>query len=103
MWVKFNDVAMMQETLLELWAHEGEFTDRSDREIMNLSQEQILDKVNSWQYSELYLMGKGDPFSLQHHNTSLVDWNYSITPDPAFQKFRIRVRFRIRSYLFEHF
>jgi hypothetical protein len=64
---------MMQETLLELWAHEGEFTDRSDREIMNLSQEQILDKVNSWQYSELYLMGKGDPFSLQHHNTSLVD------------------------------
>jgi len=25
---------------------------------MNLSQEQIIDKVNSWQYSELYLMGK---------------------------------------------
>ena len=25
---------------------------------MNLSQELILDKVKSWQYSELYLMGK---------------------------------------------
>jgi hypothetical protein len=48
----------MQETLLELWAHEGEFTERSDREIENLSQDQILDKINNWQYSELYLMGK---------------------------------------------
>jgi hypothetical protein len=26
--------------------------------IVNLSQEQILDKVKSWQYSEFYLMGK---------------------------------------------
>ena len=43
---------------MELWAHEGEFTARSDREIQNLSQDQILDKVNNWQYSELYLMGK---------------------------------------------
>jgi len=25
---------------------------------MNLSQEQIIAKINSWQYSELYLMGK---------------------------------------------
>jgi hypothetical protein len=91
---------MMQETLLELWAHEGEFTDRSDREIMNLSQEQILDKVNSWQYSELYLMGKGDPFSL-HHNTTLRGLELFI-PYPASQNFRIRVRFRIRSYFFEH-
>jgi hypothetical protein len=47
-----------QETLLELWANEGEFTERSDREIENLTQDQILDKVNNWQYSELYLMGK---------------------------------------------
>ena len=54
---------------MELWAHEGEFTSKSDREIMNLSQEQILDKVKSWQYSELYLMGKPKIVNLSQEHT----------------------------------
>ena len=63
---------------MELWAHEGEFTSKSDREIMNLSQEQILDKVNSWQYSELYLMGKQIlNLSSEHILDKVNSWQYS--------------------------
>jgi len=47
--------ACFHETILELWASEGEFNERSDSMIAELTSSQIVDKVNKWGYSELYL------------------------------------------------
>ena len=34
-------------SILELWGHNGNFDQKSDREIENLTQEQILQKINT--------------------------------------------------------
>jgi hypothetical protein len=45
---------------------------------MNLSQELILDKVKSWQYSELYLMGKPKIVNLSQEQIldKVKSWQY---------------------------
>ncbi|XP_023320376.1 uncharacterized protein LOC111695326 [Eurytemora carolleeae] len=50
--------ACFEDSLLELWAFEGEFNHISDEKIAGLTTKEILDKVNNWGYSERFLNGK---------------------------------------------
>jgi len=53
--VESLDTICFHETLLELWADDGEFNEKSDAKIAALTKSEILKKINDWGYSELYL------------------------------------------------
>ena len=44
--------------LLELWAHDGNYNEVTDKEIAELTQQSILDKINSVNKSGVYLVDK---------------------------------------------
>jgi len=50
--------ACFEETILELWAIAGEFSEESDSQIANITKSEIVEKVNNWGYSELFLTEK---------------------------------------------
>ena len=45
-------------SILELWGHEGEYNALTDEEIANLTQEDILYKINNFTRSEIFLLDK---------------------------------------------
>ena len=53
-----------QESLLELWANKGVFDETSDRTIASLTKKDIIEKLNTGNYSEFYMKEKNFPAML---------------------------------------
>ena len=52
------ETACFEQTILELWANDGQYDDRTDDTIENLTQEDVLEKINNYNTSGVFLIKK---------------------------------------------
>lgn len=52
------ETACFEQTILELWANDGNYDSKTDETIENLTQDEVLDKINNYNTSGVFLIKK---------------------------------------------